>query len=95
MSTPACGGLARGTPWTMPSRRMLMQELRDRVARQEYDVDCGLVAEAFLARHSVCWNPSGVRAPVMSLSSIPGVPARTRPTGRRPGRSGGPQAHSS
>ena len=72
-----------------------MTDLKNRVARDEYDIDCGLVAEAFLARHSVCWNPAGVRTPVMSLSSIPGVPARTRPTGSRPGRPGGPQAHSS
>ncbi len=71
-----------------------MQDLKRRVQRQEYAVDCGLVAEAFLARHSSCWNPATVRTPVLSVSVRPGVPSRTRPTGTA-GRLGGPQAHSS
>lgn len=91
---PACGALDAGTPRTMPSRRMLVIDLKSRVERQEYAVDCSLVAEAFLARHSVCWNASRVRTPVLSVSTRPGVPARTRPTGRN-GRPAGPQEQSS
>lgn len=75
-STLDAGNLA-----TMSSRRMRVTELKQRVQRREYAVDCRAVAEALIARQMRCWNPSSARGPVRSHSTSPGSPSATRPTG--------------
>ena len=89
-------GLDAGNCRTMPSsRRMKMNEIKQRIQRREYDVDCGAVAEAFLARQKRCWYPATDRSPVRSRSTRPGGPSTTRPNGRSDGNPSGPHAHSS
>ena len=73
---------------------MLVKELKARVARSEYDVDCRAVAEALLARQARCSNPFSLLSPWPALSEIPAGPRITRPTGAN-GSPGGPQASSS
>ena len=68
----------RGTSTPM-ERRMLVKELKARVAREEYDVDCRAVAEAILLRHARCSQPLSLAPP---LNVIPAGPRFTRPTGR-------------
>ncbi len=74
---------------------MLVSELKRKVARHEYDVDCRAVAEAFIVRHARCSQPFNVASPWASLSAMPAGPRITRPIGRAPGSPGGPQASSS
>ena len=76
---------------------MMVRELKERVARGRYDVDCDAVAAAFLARQSRWPNPLSVCSPVELDSLIPAGPRITRPTGSRPGMSdpAGPDAQSS
>ena len=88
-----CSGGEVGNPPPM-DRQMLVKELKDRVARREYDVDCRAVAEALLARHAPCSNPRSATSPWASLSAIPAGPRITRPTDAN-GRSLGPDASSS
>ena len=52
----------RESPLSM-DRQMLVKELKERVARHAYDVDCRAVAEAFLARHARCSNPLSDTSP--------------------------------
>ena len=75
---------------------MVVKELKDRIAREEYAVDCRAVAEALLARHARCSNPLSGTSPWASLNTMPAGPRITRPTGTNgiPG-SAGPQASSS
>ena len=84
-----------GTPRTMQSRSMVVQDLKMRVARAEYEVDCRAVAEAFLARHSRCWNPAIRRVPRPSASTRSGVPPVTRPTTDVEAEGSGPHTSSS
>jgi len=85
----------RGTRSMMSARRMNVNELRQKVQHRQYEIDCGAVAEAFLARHTECWYPAIDRGPVRSRSTRPGGPATTRPNARSDGRSAGPHAQSS
>ena len=87
--------LGTGTPRTMQSRNMMVQDLKTRVARAEYHVDCRAVAEAFLARHSRCWKPASLRSPRPSVSTSSEGPRTIRPTRDSDGSSAGPQASSS
>jgi hypothetical protein len=75
-------------------RVMLVHELKERVARSAYVVDCGAVADALLARQARCSNPLSVTSPWDDLSEMPAGPRITRPTGSS-GRSAGPDAKSS
>ena len=85
--------MATGNLEPMSSRRMLVNELKGRVERREYSVDCRAVAEAFIAQTG-CWYPTTERVPVRSRMTRPGSPMATRPT-RMNGSAGGPAAHSS
>ena len=85
----------RGTHPMMSARRMKVNELKQQVQHRQYEVDCGAVAEAFLARHTPCWYPAIDTGPVRSRSTRPGGPGTTRPNARSDGRSGGPHAQSS
>ena len=87
--------LDTGKSLTMPSRRMIMNDLKQQVQRSAYQVDCGAVAEAFIARHRRCWYPATDRTPDRSRSTSPGSPSTTRPNGRSEGMPAGPQAQSS
>ena len=88
-------GLDTGNTGPMPSRRMIVNDLKKRVSRDEYTVDCTAVAEAFLARHSRCSNPDSERSPLRSRSTSPAGPSVTTPTMRIKGRFSGPHAASS
>lgn len=81
---------------TMVSRTMLVHDLKARVARHEYDVNCHAVAEALLARHRRCSNPASVRSPRASASVTPATPPDTIPTWLTDGSApGGPHTSSS
>ena len=84
-----------GNSWTMSSRSMIMNELKQRVERREYQVDCDAVAEAFIARQTRCWYPASDRSPVRSRSTSPSGPSTTRPMRVMDMRVPGPQAQSS
>ncbi len=84
-----------GNSQTMSSRSMIVNELKQRVERREYQVDCGAVAEAFIARQTRCWYPATDRSPVRSRSASPGGPSTTRPMRVTDLRVSGPQAQSS
>ena len=86
--TPGARGRCRPGP-------MLAPDLKSRVERHQYCVDCHAVAEAFLARHSRCWNPVSVRPPRPSGKTTSPAPAVTDPTRRTDGIPGGPQINSS
>jgi len=73
---------------------MLVKELKDRVSRSEYDVDCRAVAEALIARQARCSNPLSLAGPSGPLNVMPAGPRFTRPTGE-PGSPAGPDASSS
>ena len=73
---------------------MLVKELKDRVARAEYDVDCRAVAEALIARQARCSYPLSLTAPWGPLNVTPAGPRFTRPT-TDPGNPSGPAASSS
>ena len=73
---------------------MLVKELKERVAREAYDVDCRAVAEALLARQARCSNPLSLDAPWGPLNVIPAGLRFTRPTDD-PGSPSGPEASSS
>ena len=88
-------GPTAGNSQTMPSRRMIVNELKMRVQRRDYQVDCGAVAEAFLARQTRCWYPATDRAPLRSRSSSPAGPSTTRPKNPFKGMPAGPHTHSS
>jgi Anti-sigma-28 factor, FlgM len=88
-------GLDDTEPRPMPSRTMLIDELRSRVERREYDVDPGAVAEAMLARHARWSNPASRCLPVAPARTSSGRPGTTRPTWLTDGRPGGPQTSSS
>ena len=75
-------------------RQMLVRELKDRVARDQYEIDCRAVAEALISRQARCSNPLSSTWPRASLSVIPAGPRITRPTGVN-GRLAGPDASSS
>lgn len=87
--------LDTGNPGTMSSRSMIVNELKQRVERREYQVDCRAVAEAFIANQKRCWYPATERLPVRSRSLRPAGPSTTRPNGSSDGRLSGPHAHSS
>ena len=84
-----------GTPRTMQSRSMVVQDLKMRVARAEYEVDCRAVAEAFIARHSRCWKPAIRRVPRPPASTSSGAPPLIRPTTDVEGEGSGPHTSSS
>ena len=84
-----------GNPGTMPSREMIVNELKTKVRHRAYEIDCNAVAEAFLARQTRCWYPASLRGPDASASTSPAGPSTTRPNTDSPGRPAGPQAHSS
>jgi len=75
------------------SRIMLVEDLKSRVERHEYRVDCDAVAQAFLARHSRWRNP--LSGPRPSGNRTDGGPESTRPTGVVPGNGAGEQTSSS
>ena len=79
----------------MTSRTMLLDDLKDRVARRAYAVDPHAVAEAFLARHRRCSNPASDRSPDASRSATPGRPPDTVPTAWVDGSDAGPHTSSS
>jgi hypothetical protein len=80
---------------SMSSRTMLVNDLKRRVSAHEYVVDCGAVAEAFLARQARCSYPESARSPWASESTSPAGPSLTRPTTDVDGSPGGPQTSSS
>ena len=88
-------GLDTGNTGPMSSRSMIVNELKSRVERRQYHVDCAAVAEAFLARQTECWNPDRDRSPDRSWRASPGGPPVTRPMRVTDLRVSGPQAHSS
>lgn len=88
-------GLDLGNSLTMPSRSMIMNDLKQQVQRSAYQVDCGAVAEAFIARQRRCWYPATDRMPEPSRSTSAGSPSTTRPNGRSAGMPAGPHAQSS
>ena len=61
------------------SRTMLVDDLKSRVERHQYRVDCDAVAQAFLARHSRWRNP--VSGPRPSANRTEALPEFTRPMG--------------
>lgn len=73
---------------------MLASDLKSRLERHEYRVDCHAVAEAFLARHSRCWNPLSARPPRPSGKTTSLGPSVTVPI-RLVDGIGGPQTSSS
>ncbi len=75
-------------------RQMLVEELKDRVARHEYVVDCRAVAEAMLARQARCSYPLSLTSPRASLNTTPDGPRITRPIGTN-GSSSPPAASNS
>ena len=79
---------------TSMDRGMLVKELKARVAREEYDVDCRAVAEALLMRHARCSNPLSPTSPFGPLNVSAAGPRFTRPTGN-PDSGSPPDASSS
>ena len=75
-------------------RGMLVNELKARVAREEYEVDCRAVAEALLVRHARCSHPFSVTTPSGPVKVTPAGPRFTRPTAN-PDSSSPPDASSS
>jgi hypothetical protein len=76
---------------------MLVRELKERVAREEYAVDCRAVAEAILSRQARCSNPLSLASPWGPLNVTPAGwpgPRFTRPT-TKPDSPAGPDASSS
>ena len=88
-------GLDAGNTGSMPSRKMIVNDLKSRVERRQYHVDCAAVAEAFLARQTECWNPDSDRSPDRSRRASPGGPSTTRPMRVIDLRVSGPHAQSS
>lgn len=72
---------------------MLVADLKRRLERHEYRVDCDAVAEAFLARHSRWEKP--LSGPRPSGNRTEELPEFTRPTGVVAGSDAGPQTSSS
>ena len=66
-----------------------MNDLKRRVARSDYAIDCGAVAEAFLAAHNRCWYPVSRRSPAASEVDRPGGPSMMRPITRIDADGGG------
>ncbi len=69
-------------------RQMMVKELKERVARGRYAVDCDAVATAFLARQTRCSNPLTAASPDELDHLIPAGPRITRPTGSSRGCDG-------